>query len=171
MEGVELNALARSLADLDQNFLHFLKSVFRKLINGRVLTGDDVAAQVQARYDLADIERLESQFSEITTGEYYFCELYLSDRHILYYWEKFFSALHQIFDVAEETGDDSDIPYLDYLADMINKALKVESLLIECASKDLLSPEFLSVFGERWDPFNECCERRSTKLPRMISTW
>ena len=80
--------------------------------------------------------------------KHYFCKLYLSDRYMLYYWQKFFSALHQIFDVAEKASDGSGVSYLDHLSDMIGKALKVETLLIECVSIFLLSPEVLFVFGE-----------------------
>lgn len=132
-----------------------------------------VGIQVESQHDVADISTIESQFVAIERGESTFTNLYLVNRHLLYYWQKNLSMVKSFL----STGKDSAAYELvcNIIEDVSRRADELGVEIIAVAEKGLLKPEVKTVLGEKWDKVDQLCDlyysQGHGKAPRTLSTW
>ena len=167
-----LLTLARASSKLDRNILSIVNTISEAILAGQLNVGD-VTAQVESRHDVADIATIESQFGAIERGESTFTNLYLVNRHLLYYWQKALSIAMQIL------GAGKDDPIYELMCNFIENVLRrADELSVEIvvvAENGLLKPEVRTILGEKWDKVDQLCDfyysHGHGKAPRTLSTW
>ena len=164
----ELHAVARALSKLDRFLLLYCEHLYKRISNGELNQGD-ASAQQKARHDLADLLTITSQFEDINKGQSVFSNLYLKERHMLYYWGMAFSFLNQMLTAGQELHQ----PTLNNLERVTELATGIESALLDAASAGVLVSDYRLVFSERWDLLENVFEsyHRHSQSPRTVSKW
>ena len=167
-----LLTLARANAKLDRKILAIVNIILGNILAGHFNAGD-VNAQIESRRDVADIATIESQFGAIERGESTFTNLYLVNRHLLYYWQKAFSLLTQFLGAGKD--DPTYEPICNFIEEVLRRADELSVEIIAVAEKGLLKPEVRTILGEKWDKVDQLCDfyysNGHGKAPRTLSTW
>ena len=167
-----LLTLARANAKLDRKILAIVNQISKDILGGRFNAGD-IIAQVESQHDVADIATMESQFGAIERGESTFTNLYLVNRHLLYYWQKAFLIFTQFLHAGKD--DPAYELTCNFIEDVLRRADELSVEIIAVAENSLLEPEVRTSLGEKWDKVDQLCDfyysNGHGKAPRTLSTW
>ncbi|KAF5566700.1 hypothetical protein FPHYL_3641 [Fusarium phyllophilum] len=164
----ELYTVARSLSELDRYLLSSCQHVYEQIVSGELNAGD-VSAHRLALNDLEDLQTIMTQIQDITLGRFVFSDLYLKERHILYYWGRAFSFISQLLKASDGINE----PVLGMLKTITEYASDIESAVLDAGSAGVLTSDYRLVLSERWDllenVFDLCHEH--SQSPRTVSKW
>jgi hypothetical protein len=156
------------LSELDRYLLSSCQHIYEKVAAGELNAGD-VSAQRLALNDLEDLQTVMTQIQDVTLGRFVFSELYLKERHILYYWGRAFSFISQILKSSEGINK----PMLGMLKRIIQYASDIESAVLDAGSAGVLTSDYRLVLSERWDLLEQAFDlhHEHFESPRTVSKW
>lgn len=110
-----------------------------------------------------------TQIRDITLGRFVFSDLYLKERHILYYWGRAFSLISQLLIAGDEINE----PVLGMLKTITEYASDIESAVLDAGSAGVLTSDYRLVLSERWDLLENGFDlyHQHSQTPRTVSKW
>ncbi|KAF5711762.1 salicylate hydroxylase [Fusarium mundagurra] len=166
----ELYAVARSLSELDRYLLSSCQHVYKQIVSGEL--NADESQQRLASNDLEDIQTIMTQIEDITLGRFVFSDLYLKERHILYYWGRGLSIISRLLLMGDDINPINQ-PALGMLKTVTEYASDIESAVLNAGSAGVLTSDYRLVLSERWDLLENAIKlyHQHSQTPRTVSKW